>query len=109
MGAVQYAGSTSYQHALKGVVVYLAPTLELDSQRVVDYTIAHELAHVFLGHHRLDNTALQLQLSVPQYEDRPVEIAADALALKWGFQKPEGAVRYALYRSGASIEKVTPE
>ncbi|MFZ1974745.1 MAG: ImmA/IrrE family metallo-endopeptidase [Candidatus Acidiferrales bacterium] len=62
-------------------VVYLAPTLELNSQRDVNHTVAHEIAHVVLGHW---GDALKSGVGVT-YENRPVEIAANALAAKWGF------------------------
>lgn len=68
-----------------GVVVYLAPSLEFDSQRDVDHTVAHELGHVSLGHHLLDNT--QMKEHAEKHEDRPAEKAADEVAAKWGFPR----------------------
>jgi len=68
-----------------GVVVYLAPTLEFNSQRDVDHTVAHELSHVSLSHHLLDNA--QMKEHADMHEDRPAERAADELAAKWGFPR----------------------
>jgi hypothetical protein len=65
------------------VFMYLAPTLEFDSQRDVDFTVAHEFAHVVLGHYaNLGDVPSELP-----HEKQPHEIAADALAAKWGFPK----------------------
>lgn len=68
-----------------GVVVYLSPTLEFNSQRDVDHTVAHELAHVSLGHHQPNN--VQMNEHAEKHEDRPAEKAADELAAKWGFPR----------------------
>ena len=68
-----------------GVVVYLSPSLEFDSQRDVDHTVAHELAHIFLGHHLLDNA--QMKEHAEKHQDRPAEKAADELAATWGFPR----------------------
>jgi hypothetical protein len=68
-----------------GLVVYLSPSLEFDSQRDVDHVVAHELAHVSLGHHLLDNA--QMKEHAEKHEDRPAEKAAEELAAKWGFTK----------------------
>lgn len=70
---------------VRGVLVYLAPTLEYNSQRDVNFVVAHELAHVFLRHHEKNNQ--QMKEQAEEYADRPSEKAADALAEKWGFPK----------------------
>ena len=68
-----------------GIVVYLAPTLEFNSQRDVDHTVAHELAHIALGHHLSDN--VQMKEQAEKHEERPAEKAADELAATWGFPR----------------------
>ncbi len=90
-----------------GVVVYLAPTLEFNSQRDVDHTAAHEIAHVSLGHHLLYNT--EGKEKAENYEDWPTEKAADELAAKWGFSKRKrgkpGAMKLVRMYADASRRK----
>jgi hypothetical protein len=63
--------------------VYLPATLEFESLARVTHTVAHEIAHVVLGHCR--EGALDVTAQNQEWEDRPHEIAADALAAEWGF------------------------
>jgi hypothetical protein len=72
-----------YQNTPTGLFVYLSPNLEFESQRTVDFTVAHEIAHVALGHHEPGNE--QMSLDASRHRDRPAELAADALAQSWGF------------------------
>lgn len=81
---VNWAGMVM-QTPPKGIVVYLAPTLEFNSQHNVNHNVAHELAHVSLGHYLLDN--MQMKEHAERHEDRPAERAADELAAKWGFPR----------------------
>jgi hypothetical protein len=64
--------------------MYLSPMLELESQAKVNFTVAHEFAHIALGHHLPDNQ--QMTEQAESHEDRPAERAADALAMSWGFK-----------------------
>jgi hypothetical protein len=68
-----------------GVLMYLSPMLELESQAKVNFTVAHEFAHIALGHHLPDNQ--QMTEQAERHEDRPAERAADALAMSWGFKR----------------------
>lgn len=61
----------------------LPGTLELLPQKFVTFAVAHELAHIVLGHNlpgavRSDNV---------RYKHKPEEKAANELALLWGFSK----------------------
>lgn len=58
-------------------LLYLSPDLEGLPQEEVDFTVAHEVAHAFLGH---DNYVK----NGPEIENQ-----ADALAVEWGFILPE--------------------
>ena len=64
--------------------MYLAPTLEFDSQPDVDHTVAHEFAHVVLGH--CANSKHTVVDGLP-HEQQPRELEADALASEWGFPR----------------------
>lgn len=71
-----------------GAFIYLSPELERNSQRRVDNTVAHEFAHVVLGHHRHDCQAYlgkSKKFLRCKTKDLPGEKAADALIVKWGF------------------------
>ena len=73
-------GSAASRHLPSDTAfIYLAPTLEFESQKDVDHTVAHELAHVILG----DHIGGYIQ-GVP-YNEQPKEIAAKQLAAEWGF------------------------
>jgi hypothetical protein len=79
---IQHAGFVAQrQFPSDAILVYLAPTLEFCSQRDVTHTVAHEFAHVVLGHYRVN---VKYDADLP-YEKQPQEIAANALAAKWGF------------------------
>jgi hypothetical protein len=67
-----------------GVRIYLAPILEGLPQEVVDFTVAHEVAHAVLGHWKFANPlkAFVLRNGVPVRE-----LDADKLARKWGFER----------------------
>jgi len=79
---IQHAGFvTKRQFPSDSILVYLSPTLEFNSQRDVTHTVAHEIAHVVLGHYGVN---LKYDANLP-YEKQPQEIAANALAAKWGF------------------------
>jgi hypothetical protein len=67
-----------------GNVIYLSPTLEMESLPEVMHTVAHELAHVALGHTKHEILAGQCAV---KWEDRKHEKDADALAAKWGFPR----------------------
>jgi len=58
-----------------GITMYLHPTLYRSAQYEIEFTIAHEFAHIVLEH-----------LKKPA--GRRVEREADALARKWGFDTP---------------------
>jgi hypothetical protein len=75
------------RHPFTGVFVYLCPNLEFESQPRVNFVVAHELAHVALGHHHPENE--QMKLDAETHEDRPAEKAADELAAQWGFAEPK--------------------
>jgi Zn-dependent peptidase ImmA (M78 family) len=58
-------------------LIYLSPDLESQPQEEVDFTIAHEFAHAYLGHEQAARNA------------STIEDEADALAVSWGFILPE--------------------
>ena len=62
------------------VMVYLAPELELESQEQVNFTVAHEFAHVVLRHSFL---CWNLEQSKRDEQE------ADSLAKEWGFERPK--------------------
>jgi hypothetical protein len=64
-------------------LVYLAPTLEFETQASVNHTVAHEMAHVLLGHTKTGNGYIENV----DYEKQPIEIAANKLAAEWGFPR----------------------
>jgi hypothetical protein len=73
------------------VFVYLSP--ELENKRVkqadVDFTVAHELAHVYLGHHQINNRDVRAIKTTDTYLNCQPEQKADALVKSWGFVIPE--------------------
>ena len=75
-----------------GALIYLAPSLEYESQDQVDFTVAHEFAHALLGHHLPGNndTSLSLEegLKISAHEEAPSEVKADSVAKSWGFRLP---------------------
>ena len=62
------------------VMVYLSPELELESQEQVNFTVAHEFAHVVLKH--------SLLCWNPERSKRN-EQTTDRLAKEWGFERPK--------------------
>jgi hypothetical protein len=62
------------------VMVYLSPELELESQEQVNFTVAHEFAHVVLKHSPLCWN--------PDQSKRDEQMADD-LAIEWGFERPK--------------------
>ncbi len=67
----------------KGTILFCF-TLWDDDQADVDFTIAHEIAHAFLGH----KTPVLGLISSEEYEQQ--EMQADELAIEWGFGRPSG-------------------
>jgi hypothetical protein len=64
--------------------VYLAPGIERLSQARVDSVVAHEFAHVILGHGSPDGRAIHDAVPTKQ-ADVPAEGEADRLVRLWGF------------------------
>src|SRR5450759_3565215 len=60
--------------------LYLAPKLEGKSQHEVDFTVAHEFAHIVLGHYKPGATTHTAGAVVEKHEDAPTEQDADHLA-----------------------------
>jgi|SRR5208337_2409797 len=60
--------------------MYLSPALEADTQGEVDFTVAHEFAHVFRR---------RMGLRLP--DDEIDESETDKLAESWGIKKPPKA------------------
>ncbi len=69
----------------KGVLIYLSPKLENQSQAEVDTTVAHELAHAILGHLTCNDYELEPSRPLVSQADDPSEIEADKLIVSWGF------------------------
>jgi hypothetical protein len=57
---------------MTGGLIYLAPRLEDESQEQVDFTVAHEFAHLYLRHHEQPTNA-------------NMEDEANALVKQWGY------------------------
>jgi hypothetical protein len=68
------------------LLLYLSPRLEAKPQSEVDFTVAHESAHILLGHQRPGATTAPPD--VQSHEDAPSEQNADRLAESWGFARP---------------------
>ncbi len=62
-------------------MVYLKPTLGNEGPCYVNCIVAHEIAHLMLGHQALGTS--------DEKSKRQVEDEADALAATWGFQRSE--------------------
>jgi hypothetical protein len=72
------------------IFVYLSPKLEQESQAQVDFTVAHEFAHVILKHYdyRVRQTVTDEQAKeLRSHQEFPDEKAADKLATTWGFRR----------------------
>ena len=61
----------------KRFVVWLSPELEKKPQSYVNFVVAHEIAHWYLGH-----VTRKQYHGVPNYQ---TELTADGLARAWGF------------------------
>lgn len=67
-------------------LMYLSPLMELYQQSEIDFTVAHEFAHVALRHLWSINSNREMgTFKDGTYGDAPSEIAADQLAESWGF------------------------
>ena len=62
---------------------FLSPRLERKSQARVNSVVAHEFAHVILGH---DGDSFPVDKVPKKYKDLPAEKAADALIESWGYR-----------------------
>jgi len=71
------------------VILYKPNFTENISEETKRFTIAHELAHVYLKH--------ELTTKEEQRED---EDEANKLAENWGFKKPEGWQEASMTRNG---------
>jgi IrrE N-terminal-like domain len=71
------------------LLLYLSPRLEAKPQSEVDFTVAHEFAHVSLGHQQPGATRVPPDTVVQSHEDVPSEQDADRLAESWGFALPK--------------------
>jgi hypothetical protein len=69
----------------KLVLVYLSPMLEFEPKWDVDFTVAHEFAHVLLDGGKLRLWTAE-EMALP-YRLRREEVAADTKALEWGFRQ----------------------
>ena len=67
-------------------LIYFSPTLEDQSQEDVDFTVAHEVAHVTLRHHV--NMVLREGESGKSYLEQRAEVEADRLVVAWGYSVP---------------------
>jgi hypothetical protein len=83
----QFPQLTSAPSGPGPVLLYLSPQLEQLSQAQADFTVAHEFAHVALGHYRPEACISDTEYKT--CEDVPNEQAADALAESWGFKRPD--------------------
>lgn len=70
--------------------IYLAPSLEGQSQSEVDFTVAHEFAHAALRHHEPENLmSFSIDEAKKGYLNWDSEVAADQLVAEWGYEIPE--------------------
>jgi hypothetical protein len=74
------AGGLCTRASCAEIMIYLAPELELESQEQVNFTVAHEFAHVVLKHSFLIWNLEQ---------NRCDEQMADNIAKEWGFERPK--------------------
>jgi hypothetical protein len=71
-------------------LMYISPLEELYPQEDVDFTVAHEFAHVALGHlWSINGGREQGTFRGRRHGDSPAEMAADRLAESWGFRKTD--------------------
>jgi len=70
--------------------IYLAPSLERQSQDDVDFTVAHEFAHAALRHHEPKNLmTLSIEEAKKGYLNWDTEVAADQLVAEWEYKIPK--------------------
>jgi hypothetical protein len=70
--------------------IYLAPSLERQSQSDVDFTVAHEFAHAALRHHEPESLmTFSIDEAKKGYLNWNSEVAADQLVAEWGYQIPK--------------------
>lgn len=70
--------------------VYLAPSLERQSQSDVDFTVAHEFAHAALRHHEPESLmTFSIDEAKKGYLNLNSEVAADELVAAWGYEIPK--------------------
>lgn len=70
--------------------IYLAPSLERQSQDDVDFTVAHEFAHAALRHHEPEKLmTFSADEAKKGYLERNSEVGADQLVAEWGYTIPE--------------------
>ena len=71
-------------------LIYLAPSLERQSQTDVDFTVAHEFAHASLRHHKPENLmSFSMDEAKKGYLNWNSEVAADELVAAWGYEIPK--------------------
>jgi hypothetical protein len=86
----------------------LSPRLEAKPKSEVDFTVAHEFAHVALGHQQRGSTAVPPDAVVQSHEDVPSGHDADRLAESWGFCAPQSrAAATEKEMSGSSLDQVS--
>ena len=70
--------------------IYLAPSLERQSQTEVDFTVAHEFAHAALRHHEPENLmTFSIDEAKKGYLEWNSEVASDQLVAEWGYKIPK--------------------
>jgi len=87
----------SIYHRFRGLgrhLVYLSPLLELEKQNFVNQVVAHEFAHIYLGH--LDGKGVvktEAMHGAGSLTEMRRELEADTIASDWGFHRPKGVGR----------------
>ena len=86
--ALPHAGQVFRPNMAAGfdAIMYLSPSLEFESQAFINHTVAHEFAHVHLGHH-VGEGSIQLAKAGIKHGDQQHEREADALAAEWRFKR----------------------
>jgi hypothetical protein len=75
------------------LLIYLSPRLEALAQEEVDFTVAHEFAHVALGHYKSVVGTIPHDAVWEKHEDAPTERDTDHLIESWGVARPEASAR----------------
>ena len=70
-----------------GYCVYFSPCLLDEATTVIEGVIAHELAHVYLGHEEAPVPDTQDSMDVATHNERE----ADRVATAWGFEQPQSS------------------